>query len=253
MDKILELCSITAGYNDNIILHNVNLAIYQRDFLGIIGPNGGGKSTLLKVIVGLIEPIRGTIRFCFASSNKKARRWIGYQPQINIFDVKFPILVIDVVLSGLLSQVGLFKRFSKEDRKKAQELMEQMGIARLENKSIGELSGGQMQRVFLCRALIASPKLLLLDEPSTFLDTNFDTNFYEILQELNKEIAIILVSHDLGIISSYVKNIACINGTLHYHSSNEINQEILAHYRCPVDIITHGELPHRVLREHSPK
>jgi zinc transport system ATP-binding protein len=129
--------------------------------------------------------------------------------------------------------------------------MEQMGILHLKHKAIGELSGGQMQRVFLARALIASPKLLVLDEPNTYVDKHFEESFYEILKELNEKMAIILVSHDLGIISSYVKSIACVNRHLHYHDSSEITQELLDNYPCPIDLITHGDLPHRVLKTHK--
>jgi zinc transport system ATP-binding protein len=250
--KLLELRSVTVGYNGHLVLKDVNLTIYEQDFLGIVGANGSGKTTLIKVLLSLIMPIKGTVQFFFAPL-ERARKQIGYLPQQNMFDKKFPITVHDVVLSGLASKVGVFKSFNKEDRATADQVLEQMGIPDLKKRAIGTLSGGQMQRVFLARALVSSPALLVLDEPDTFVDKSFTRDFYEILQELNQQMAIILVSHDLGMISSYVKAIAClnINGNLFCHDSNNITQEVLDSYHCPIDLITHGDLPHRVLGKHE--
>ena len=248
--KILELQSITTGYNGNIVLRDVNLTVYEKDFIGIIGANGSGKTTLLKVILGIIQPMKGTIQF-FIKDTENVNKHIGYLPQVIMFDKKFPISVTDVILSGLTAKTGLFKYFSKNDSKKTMEIMEKMGVLHLKSCTIGELSGGEMQRVFLSRALISSPQLLILDEPDTFVDQNFERSFFEVLKGLNKKMAIILVSHDIGMISSYVKTIACVNKNLYYHNSNEITQELLDNYRCPIDLITHGNLPHRVLKTHK--
>jgi zinc transport system ATP-binding protein len=252
-DKILlEMQSVTAGYNNHIILEDVSLTIKRRDFLGIIGANGSGKTTLLKVIMGQLKPLRGMVRFYFEAGEKaRPGKHIGYLPQQNMFDKQFPITVTDVVLSGLTSKKGMFKSFSREDKETARQILEQMGIMELSGRAIGNLSGGQMQRVFLARALVSSPEILVLDEPDTFVDQSFSRAFYEILQELNDRIAIVLVSHDLGMISSHVKSIACISRTLHYHASNTITQQQLDSYNCPIDLITHGELPHRVLQVHN--
>ncbi|MCP5107175.1 MAG: ABC transporter ATP-binding protein [bacterium] len=247
--KILRLEDISAGYNGNIILEDVNLSVYREDFLGVVGANGSGKTTLLRVILGLLSPIRGKVRF-FGEDAGHAKKYIGYMPQVADFDKKFPITVKNVVISGLAGKVGLFRGFSRKDKTRSKEIMEQMGVFHLRNRAVGELSGGQMQRVFLARALVSSPRLLVLDEPNTFVDKSFEKSFYEILKELNKEMAIILVSHDLGIISSYVKTIACVCRFVHYHDSNEITQAVLDSYNCPIDLITHGELPHRVLKSH---
>ncbi len=248
--KILELDSITAGYNDKIVLRGVGLTVYEQDFIGIIGANGSGKTTLLKVILGLVAPMRGSVNYNF-NAGGSSLKYIGYMPQASMFDKKFPITVRNVVLSGLTARTGLFRHFSREQRERASAIMERMGVHHLGPRAIGDLSGGQMQRVFLARALVSSPKLLVLDEPNTYVDKNFETSFYEILKELNKEIAILLVSHDVGMISSYVKTIACICGDLHYHDSNELTQELLDSYDCPIDLITHGPLPHRVLKTHN--
>jgi zinc transport system ATP-binding protein len=249
--KLLEMKSVSASYNGNPVFKNINLEIYEKDFLGLIGPNGSGKTTLLKVLLGLLPPLSGKINYYFPEKPGKTGN-IGYLPQVSMFDKQFPINVEDVVLSGLMPVKGIFKRFSAKDLKKAGEMMELMGIIDFKNKAIGELSGGQMQRAFLARALVSWPRLLILDEPVTFVDKHFEKSLYEILRELNRQIAIIMVSHDLGMISSYVKSIACLSDTLFYHDSNEITQELLDKYRCPIDLITHGDIPHRVLRSHSP-
>lgn len=245
MEQLLELKNVSAGYDKNIVLSDVNMRVYDRDFIGVIGPNGGGKTTLVKVILGLLKPLKGEITYC-----ENTRNFIGYLPQINKIDSKFPITVYDVILSGLMSQNQLITSFNKLNKQKADELLEQIGITHLKKKPIGELSGGQMQRVFLCRALISSPRLLILDEPSSFVDNKFEHELYGLLHELNKLMAIIIISHDVGTITSYVKTIACVNKALHYHHSNIITEEQLADYNCPIQIITHGHVPHTVLEHH---
>ena len=245
MTKLLELKSLYAGYDNKVVLKNVDLIVNKNDFLGVIGPNGGGKTTLLKVILGLIKPMEGSVKF--SNSDDKL---IGYLPQINTIDHKFPIPVSEVVLSGLMSQKKLFGRYKDEDKEKAKALMAQMGVLHLRDKNIGELSGGQLQRVFLCRAIISDPQILILDEPNTYVDNNFEAELYTILNQLNDHMAIIIVSHDIGTICSHVKSIACVNETLCYHDSNIINEDQLKTYNCPIDLITHGDLPHRVLKKH---
>ncbi|MFA8432931.1 MAG: metal ABC transporter ATP-binding protein [Marinifilaceae bacterium] len=248
MEKILELQSITAGYDEEVILKDINLTVHENDFLGIIGPNGGGKTTLLKVILGILKPLQGSL---WLKSVNHGQSRIGYLPQFNTIDKKFPISVREVVLSGLMSQKRIFGRYNREDKVKAEALMEQMGVLHLKNKNIGELSGGQLQRVFLCRAIISDPGLLILDEPNTYVDSNFEGELYDILDELNQRMAIIIVSHDVGMICSHVKAIACVNRTLEYHDTNEISEKQLQDYGCPIDLITHGEVPHRVLKKHQ--
>jgi zinc transport system ATP-binding protein len=251
MKKILEIKNLSAGYDESIVLKNINFQVNETDFIGIIGPNGGGKTTLIKSILGVIKPISGSILYHFPGKPKDFRRYIGYLPQQNVIDKKFPISVREVVLSGLTSQKNLIFRFSGQEKRKADELIEKSGLSSISRNPIGELSGGQLQRVFLARAVISNPHLLILDEPSTYVDNRSEFEFYETLKELNKGIAILLVSHDIGTISSYIKTIACVNLHLHYHASNEISPEELSIYNCPVDIIAHGKVPHRVLHEHS--
>ena len=246
MEALVNIKDLTVSYDKIPVIQNVNLDVFEKDFIGVIGPNGGGKTTLLKAILGLKKPDCGQINLRKDLQGRKTP--IGYLPQVKHIDRKFPITVFDVVLSGSImqkSQVGIATL-----KDKVEHLLEEVGVAEIKNKAIGELSGGQMQRVFLCRALLSDPKLLILDEPDTFVDNRFEGELYEKLRSLNEEIAIILVSHDVGTISSYVKTIACVNGDLHYHPSNTITQEQLHAYNCPIQIISHGEIPHTVLKHH---
>jgi len=247
MEPLIKIQNLTVGYDKTPILEKVNLEIFEEDFLGVIGPNGGGKTTLLKAILGLLKPMSGKIIFRKDMDGRK--KSIGYLPQVRHIDRKFPITVFDVIRSGSLMQ-GKASVSTSEIKQKIENLLVEAGISSIRNKAIGELSGGQMQRVFLCRALLSDPKILILDEPDTFVDNRFEAELYEKLSHLNKSMAIILVSHDLGTISSFVKTIACVNGDLHYHPSNSITQEQLNGYNCPIQIITHGEIPHTVLKHH---
>jgi len=251
MAAIIELKSVTAGYDSEVILSNTNLVIYENDFIGVIGPNGGGKTTLVKVIIGLLKPFSGEIIYHQKSYGNGIGKLIGYLPQINKIDTKFPISVIDVVLSGLSGRNNVFRRFFKQETTKAHQILETMGVGHLSDKNIGELSGGQMQRVFLARAIISEPKLLILDEPNTFVDNKFERDLYKTLKGLNSKMAIMMVSHDIGTITYYVKTIACVNREVHYHPSNNISQEQLAAYNCPIQIIAHGVIPHTILQEHT--
>jgi len=247
MEPLIKIQNLTVGYDKNPVLERVNLEIYEQDFLGVIGPNGGGKTTLLKAILGLLKPMKGEISFRKDIAGRS--KSIGYLPQVRHIDRKFPITVFDVVRSGALMK-NQVKITGTDIKRKVEQLLEETGIASIGHKAIGELSGGQMQRVFLCRALISDPKVLILDEPDTFVDNRFEGELYERLSHLNNNMAIVLVSHDLGTISTYVKTIACVNGDLHYHPSNTITQEQLNGYNCPIQIITHGEIPHTVLKQH---
>ncbi len=251
MNKILELKDITVGYNNNPpTLKGVNLSVFENDFLGIIGPNGGGKTTLLKTILGLKDSNNGEILF-FNNGQKKEKIKIGYLPQINQIDKKFPISILEVILSGI-SIKNSFTSYTKEQKERAKEVAEQMGLGDKMKKPIGELSGGQLQRTLLGRAIVDNPELLILDEPNSYVDKKFESSFYKILEDLNKTTAIIMVSHDVGTVLSIVKNIACVNGGLHYHAGTNVSAEwINQTYNCPIDIVGHGDFPHRVLGKHE--
>ncbi|MBQ8470476.1 MAG: ABC transporter ATP-binding protein [Alistipes sp.] len=246
--KLITLHNVSVAYEGYEALQQVNLEIDEYDFIGVIGPNGGGKTSLVKAILGTI-PHSGEIRFApelFAHGE----RLIGYMPQISDFDRTFPISVHEVVLSGLQGRRGFRHRYTKEDKQRVDELLEQYGIARIAHRPIGEISGGQMQRALLCRAIISEPKLLILDEPTNFVDNQFEHELYHALQALNERMAIVMISHDLGTISSVVKEIVCVNRTVHRHHSNIITPEQLANYNCPIQLLSHGHVPHTVLEHH---
>jgi len=248
MAYLFEMHSLSASYGANIVLKDVNFKVSENDFIGVIGPNGGGKTTLLKVILGLLKPVKGRIVFNTELLNEKS---IGYLPQISTGDINYPVTVTDIVLSGLMISKSVISRMSLSDKKKAALVIEEMGLSEMATATLNELSGGQIQRVFLGRAIIGNPKLLLLDEPGNFVDTTFENDFYEKLRELNKRMAILMVSHDVGTISSHIKSFACVNRSLHYHDSREITNEDLQAYGCPIQLITHGVVPHTVLKYHK--
>ncbi|MFA5400193.1 MAG: ABC transporter ATP-binding protein [Dehalococcoidia bacterium] len=231
-------------------MEGVNLAVGEHDFLGVIGPNGGGKSTLLKVILGLIRPQRGVVTV-LGNLPDRIRNRIGYVAQHSDYDRDFPVSVMEVVLMGRYGKRGMLKPYNGSDREAAEKVLARVGMLSHAHSQIGQLSGGQQQRTFIARALVSDPALLLLDEPTASVDSAMQTDFYELLEELKKEMAIIMVSHDIGAVSVFVDKIACLNVQLYYHGSREITSEILeATYKCPVQLIAHGDIPHRVLREH---
>lgn len=242
-EPIIQITNLSAGYDGKTVLRNVNLTVFRNDFLGIIGPNGGGKTTLIKCILGLVKPLGGEI--------KAPGIRMGYLPQYTGIDRKFPITVQEVVLSGLGSEKSLSARYSAADRNKARQVIRQMGLEGLEQRSIGALSGGQLQRTLLGRAIVSDPDVVILDEPSTYIDKRFEARLYELLAELNHRCAIILVSHDIGTVLQQVKSIACVNETLDYHPDTGVTEEWLQrNFQCPIDLLGHGSLPHRILGHH---
>ena len=251
MEKLIDIDHVTAAYGNKTVLRDISLTIWKDDFLGIIGPNGGGKTTLLKVILGLLPPVSGVIRFYEDGRIVPSLR-IGYLPQLNNIDKKFPISVREVVTSGLASEKPLFRSYSASQKQRVEEVLGKMGLEDLANRAIGELSGGQLQRVLLGRSIVSRPQVLILDEPNSYVDKLFKTHFYKHLDEINKESAVILVSHDIGTVLAMVKNIACVNETLHYHPGADVSEEWLGEkYACPIELIGHGDLPHRVLKKHE--
>ncbi len=249
--KLITIDHITAGYGDKMVLRDIRLTIYQKDFLGIIGPNGGGKTTLLKVILGLLSPAEGKVRF-YQENKEVSQIKIGYLPQLNQIDRKFPISVREVIASGLASEKPVLGRFTASHQERIDETIQQMDLENLSQRPIGELSGGQLQRVLLGRSIVSNPQLLILDEPNSYVDKRFESRFYQLLEEINKRSAIILVSHDIGTVLSMVKNIACVNESLHYHPGSDVSADWLDDkYACPIDLIGHGHLPHRVLKSHK--
>lgn len=248
---IIQLTDVEIRYETKTVLEDVSLTVYEKDFLGIIGPNGGGKTTLIKAILGLKEIHKGKISF-FRDQKPVSRIGIGYLPQYNQIDKSFPISVADVILSGLESRNSLWHRVSSEQKDRVQDMIRQMGLEGMEKRPIGSLSGGQAQRALLGRAIISEPEVVILDEPNTYIDKRFEAQLYELLEEINHTSAIILISHDVGSVVQNVKNIACVNRTLDYHAQEEITDEWLqAKTSCPIDLLGHGDMPHRVLKQHT--
>jgi zinc transport system ATP-binding protein len=217
----------------------MNLEIQERDFLTIIGPNGGGKTTILKLILGLIEPQKGIVRV-FGKSPKHGRKYVGYLPQLFLFDFDFPITVMEVVLMGRLRMSRVGHSYSDIDVKAASHALDKVGLLDYQDHQIGGLSGGQRQRVFIARALATEPRILLLDEPVASVDATWQQSFYELLHKLNKDIAIVMVTHDLSVVSTYIDKIACVNKKLYYHGSKKDGMRKIADmYECPVHLISH--------------
>ena len=250
MNSIIKINGLSAGYDGKIVLSQVDLTVYERDFLGIIGPNGGGKTTLIKCILGLHQPFQGRVRF-YKEGHEVPEINMGYLPQYNSIDKKFPISVYEVILSGLSKQKTLLSRYTSKHHEQAKRIIARMGLEGLEKRAIGELSGGQLQRTLLGRALVSNPEVVILDEPNTYIDKRFEAKLYSLLEEINRERAIILVSHDIGTVLKNVKTIACVNETVHYHPHTEVPSEWLEeHFGCPIEMLGRGTFPHRVLRCH---
>lgn len=245
--KLLSINNVTVRYGTKVAVQDACFDIFSDDFTGVIGPNGGGKTSLIKAILGLV-PYEGTIEFTSGICTDNGT--LGYLPQQNNFDRSFPISVREIVLSGLQSGRRMVGRFSSAQKQKAGELMHMTGISHLAGKSAGELSGGELQRALLCRALISDPKLLILDEPATYVDNKFEHELYDILEQLNDHMAIVMVSHDIGTITSFVKSIICVNKTVHKHNTSELTSEMLENYNCPIQLVSHGDIPHTTLKRH---
>ncbi len=245
----VELVDVSLALRGKPVLQEVSLRIEAHDYLALLGPNGGGKTTLLKLILGLLAPDRGEVRV-FGAPPGRARGQVGYVPQHVRFDLDFPIRVLDVVLMGRLGRARL-PRIGADDRAAAREALERVEMESFAARPIGALSGGQLQRVLIARTLAQRPRLLLLDEPTASLDERIERSVWELFEELTQEMAVVVVSHDIGAISRYVRSVACLNQRLHAHPSKELTAEILeATYGCPVDLLAHGH-PHRVLTEHG--
>jgi len=221
-NPIISADNLSFSYNGETVLENVNLAINKDDFVWIVGPNGGGKTTLLKLILGLLKPKSGSIRI-FGNSPHRGRRYIGYMPQHISLDSQFPVNVLDVVLMGRLGNGKTVGPFRAADKEIAVEVLQQVGLHQFRQKPFSELSGGQQRRLLIARALVSRPKILLLDEPTANLDANSEKDLYELLRKLNKDLTIILVSHDPAFVSDFVKRAVCVNREVHEHPTTAVS------------------------------
>lgn len=224
--KLIEIEHLSAGYDGKQVLNDINLTVYQDDYLGIIGPNGGGKTTLMRLILRLMKPTEGNIRY-YKDGKEVKEISMGYLPQYNQLDKQFPISVYEVVLSGLSKTKSLFSRYSQAQHQQVLDTLERMQLMEFKDRHIAALSGGQLQRVLLARAIVSKPDVVILDEPNTYIDRRFQKQMYEMLEQINKECAIIIVSHDVAEVLNNVKHIACVNHHLHYHDTTDMPREKL--------------------------
>ena len=253
-ETVVELEGVWFSFNGRTILRDVDLTVKRGDFMGMIGPNGGGKTTLIKLMLGLLRPLKGRIRI-LGRPPKKASHRVGYVPQNTNINPDFPISTLDVVLMGQLQPGNRRIRHSRQDRVVAHEALGKMGMGPYCHRRIGELSGGQRQRVFIARALVCEPEILLLDEPTAHIDTKGQTDLYQLLETLNQEMTILVVSHDLLLLSPHVKSVACVNSRVHYHPRRQLMGESMenmcpctAEEVCPVELVAHG-FPRTMLKQ----
>lgn len=233
-EAAIEIHDLSFRYGDNLVLDGVNLDIHEHDFLGLVGPNGGGKTTLVKLILGVLEPLSGSVRV-LGQKPKKVHAEIGYVPQYARFDSDFPVTVEEMVLTGRLGHIGLGRRYRAGDRAVVKRVMEELGLLPLAGRELRALSGGERQRVMVARALACEPAILVLDEPTASVDNRIEKDFYDHLRQLNQRIPIVLVSHDLGFISAYVTHVACLNRRLIVNPVSEVHAHHLeAMYDSPV-------------------
>ena len=233
MSNIIEIKNLFFSYDKQNILENINLDILDNDFLAIIGPNGGGKSTLLKLILNILNLQKGEIKK-YLKKNE-----IGYVPQNTNLNIDFPITALEVVLMGHTTKKKSLFGYSKEDISCAMNSLKQVSMEEFSQKKIGDLSGGQRQRVFIARALCSNPKLMLLDEPTASIDVKGQNEVYELLKKLNDSIAIIVVSHDISVLLNYAKNVAHVNKKLVYHHLKNIEEKYNTdEHLCEVELLS---------------
>lgn len=222
MKEIIKFSGVSFGYTRTEVLVDVSFSIRDGDFVSVIGPNGGGKTTLAKLMLGLLTPESGKISV-FGESPLKMRAEIGYVPQYSLFDPHFPVSVQEVVLMGMMKKSKFF--YSKKDRNSALEKIEEVGLSSVKNNSFSELSGGQRQRVLIARALVSNPRILLMDEPTASVDAAIEEKISTLLEQLAKRMTIIVITHDLGFVSNLVTNIICVNRKVNIHPAADLTRE----------------------------
>lgn len=247
--EVISMKNISYAYDQKKVLDHINFEIPEGAFMGLVGPNGGGKTTLIKLILGLLKPDEGSIRLLGEPINK-FNQWnkVGFVSQkANTFNKGFPATVYEVVSMGLTAKVGYFKFFNKKHKEKILHAIDQVGMLDYVHENIGNLSGGQQQRIFIARSLVNEPELLILDEPTVGVDYENVKRFYELLHHLNEErnITLLLVTHDTGTMTEHATDIVCLNKTLHFHGDPEeytslTEKDLSQFYGHPVNIVTHN-------------
>jgi zinc transport system ATP-binding protein len=225
-EPVIEIEDLWFAYDRQAVLREVNLRIEPGERVCMVGPNGGGKTTLLKLMLGLLAPDRGRVRV-FGASPARARRRIGYTPQHAQFDPSFPVSVLDVVLMGRLGQARRVGPFGRGDRRIAAECLSEVGLDSLRNRGFSQLSGGQRQRVLIARALAGEPRLLLLDEPTANLDAGVEQEFHGLLDRLARRLTVVVVSHDIGFVAQTAGKVVCVQGTVAVHPTTELTGELM--------------------------
>ncbi|BDQ35154.1 metal ABC transporter ATP-binding protein [Pseudodesulfovibrio portus] len=259
-ENVIEFRGVSFSHGGTVILEDVNLSIEAGDYLAVLGPNGGGKSTLLKLMLGLIRPDSGVVRILGEEPGAAGGR-IGYLPQHTHVAQSFPISVLDAVCMGLVKPgfggiAGL--SCSPDEQDKARRALERVNLLQYADRGLAGLSGGQKQRVFIARALVADPELLLLDEPTASVDSASRNALFTLLVDLNADMTIVMVSHDISALAKGVKSVACVNRKVHFHAAPAITGDMYQSTygtpgtgTCPVELVTHGHVPHRVLGAHD--
>ncbi|HJK65607.1 MAG TPA: ABC transporter ATP-binding protein [Methanocorpusculum sp.] len=252
MSEVLEIDHLVVERSGHVVLDDVSFVLHQGDVAAIIGPNGGGKTSFLMSILGLIQPKSGTIRV-FGEEPAAARARIGYVPQVHTFDFWYPMTVQEMVLTGRLGHIpGLVKRYHEKDYAAAKDALSAMDLTGYENRPIAELSGGEQQRAVISRALASCPQFLILDEPTVYVDGPTGERLMTLLEELRDRMTVLMVTHDISAMSGHVNRVACLNRKLFTHDTDKITGDMVAAaYGCPVELITHGQVPHRVLARHD--
>jgi zinc transport system ATP-binding protein len=244
-EPVVELSHVRAGYGGVAAIEDVSLTVTRGEFIALVGPNGGGKSTLLKVVLGLLEPWAGTVRV-FGGPPAASRRRLGYVPQAARFDRTFPISVRGLVAQARLDGSRLFARPSAADRAAVAAALDEMKIAPLSRRPVSALSGGELQRALIARALAAEPEVMLLDEPTASVDTRMGETISDLLGRLNERITLVVVSHDIGFVTAHAGRVACLNRKLVCHAPGALASEALARlYDGPVRVVDHSSgAPH---------
>ena len=252
-EPVIEVRNLRVTSQKQVILDDINLTVRKGDFYAIIGPNGAGKTTLIKAILGLIPVDSGEILLFSMAPGPSERYEIGYVPQIHAFDFQFPITVREMVLTGREKRSKApFYRYNEEDYRATEAALGRIGILSLADRPVSDLSGGERQRALIARALVGNPKILILDEPTVYVDTPTEEQFFQILSHLSEEITILMITHDIGVVSRHVTQVACLNRRLFTHETSQVTPDMISKtYGCPVDLITHGDIPHRVLDRHG--
>jgi zinc transport system ATP-binding protein len=245
MKELIGIRNLSFKYGDNPVLENVSFEIIQNDFILIIGPNGGGKTTLVKLILGILKPMVGEVHFHGDIASR-----LGYVPQFSGFNRSFPISTFDMVLTGCINGGNYLKKFSKDDVERTNGILEKLSLYKKRHENINNLSGGQVQKALVARALVSEPVALFLDEPTASIDITSKTTLLDLLEEINKNMCIVVVTHDPTPFAHTYRHIACLNRILYYHKRGELDIHTLEQvYGCPVELLGHG-IPHTFLKEH---